>query len=143
MTAKDDGRYEDADRFFVRAYSLRPSEPTLLIAYGQYLLETHRPQDALAIGQRLLRDRDAMTDPDAVTLALNATARVWGVDSVLEAAKRLNARAPSARAALFVGMAYDVKGDSAAAQAAYHDGLRRAPADSALEAHLVTRAAPR
>ena len=143
ITARAEHRYDEADRLYARAYALRPFEPTLLTAYGQYLLEMRRPRYALAIGERLLRDHDSLTDPDAVTLVLNATARVWGVDSVLEVARRLNVRAPSARAALFVGMAYDVKGDSAAAQAAYRAGLRAAPADSALNARVAPRGGTR
>ena len=94
-----------------------------------------RPRYALAIGQRLMTHADLWTNPRAITLVLNATARVWGVDSVLVAGQRLNARAPSARASLFIGMAYDTKGDSTTAQTAYRAGLRVAPRDSALLAH--------
>jgi tetratricopeptide (TPR) repeat protein len=136
MVAKDDGRYDDANALYARAYALRPFDETLLGDYAQYLLEVRRPRHALAIGQRLIRHPAAQTDPRAVTLFLNATSQVWGVDSVLASAARLNARAPSARAALFIGMAYDAKGDSAAARAAYLAGLEREPADSALRAHV-------
>lgn len=136
MEAKDERRYHDADSLYARAYALRPFDETLLGDYAKYLLEMHRPRHALAIGERLLRHPESQGDPRAVTLYLNATGQVWGVDSVLASAQRLNARAPSARAALFIGMAYDAKGDSAAARAAYRDGLQRAPTDSALRAHV-------
>jgi tetratricopeptide (TPR) repeat protein len=140
IEAKDERRYDESARLYARAYALRPFDQTLLLDYGGYLLETGRRRYALAMGERLLRYPDAWTDPAAVTLLLNATAQVWGVDSVLVAARRLDARAPSARAALFTGLAYDAKGDSASAQAAYRVGLQRAPSDSALNAHLAARA---
>ena len=139
MEAKDERRYDESARLYARAYALRPFDQTLLLNYGDYLLETGRRRYALAIGERLLRHPDAWTDPAAVTLLLNATGQVWGVDSVLVAARRLDARAPSARVALFMGMAYDVKGDSASAQAAYRVGLQRAPSDSALNSAVQHR----
>ncbi|MEO7083488.1 MAG: hypothetical protein ABI442_01725 [Gemmatimonadaceae bacterium] len=142
IEAKDRRQYDESARLYARAYVLLPSEPTLLTNYGEYLLEMRRPRYALAIGERLMTHPDAWTDARAVTLLLNATARVWGVDSVLASAERLNARAPSARSALFIGMAYDLMGDSSAARTAYHDGLRIAPADSALLAHTSLRARP-
>jgi tetratricopeptide (TPR) repeat protein len=132
IEAKNRKRYDDSARLYARAYSLPPYDPTLLVSYGEYLSEMGRPRYALAIAERLFRNRETWTDPRAVTLLLNSTGRVWGVDSAVAAAARLNARAPSARAALFVGMAYEVKGHSAAARLAYRNGLRRAPGDSAL-----------
>jgi protein O-mannosyl-transferase len=137
MEAKDERRFDDSARLYARAYALRPYDQTLMTDYAQYLLETNRPRYAAAIGERLERRREAWTDPRAITLYLNATGQTWGPDSVLQAAKRLNARAPSARSALFIGIAYDLEGDSTAAQAAYRDGLRLAPADSALRAHVT------
>ncbi len=140
IEAKDERRSDESALLYARAYALRPFDETLLLDYGGYLLDTGRRRYALAMGERLLRYPDAWTDPAAVTLLLNATAQVWGVDSVLVAAKRLDARAPSGRSALFTGMAYDAKGDSASAQAAYRVGLLRVPSDSALNAHLAARA---
>jgi len=105
--------------------------------YGQYLLDKNRPRYALAIGQRLFTHKDVWTDPGAITLLLNATARVWGVDSVLATARRLHAVAPSARSSLFIGLSYETLGDSTAALAAYRDGLRTAPGDSALAARTA------
>jgi hypothetical protein len=137
MEAKDHHRPAESAELYARAYALRPSDETLLYEYGEYLLQMDRPRYALAIGQRLMTHADIWTNSRAITLLLNATARVWGVDSVLVAAQRLNARAPSARASLFIGMAYDTKGDSAAARAAYRAGLKVSPRDSALAAHAV------
>lgn len=137
IEAKDHQRSAEAAELYARSYALRPSDPTLLTDYGEYLLETGRARYALAIGDRLFRHSDMWTDARAVTLLLNATGRVWGVDSVLATAQRLNTRAPSARAALFIGMAYDAKGDSTSAKAAYRAGLRLAPHDSALAAHAM------
>jgi tetratricopeptide (TPR) repeat protein len=134
---KDRGRRAESARLFARAYMLRPSDPTLLTDYGEYLLEMNRPRYALSIGQRLFRHTDVWTDPRAVTVLLNATARVWGVDSVLATARRLHAVAPSARASLFIGLSYETLGDSAAALAAYREGLRAAPGDSALAARAA------
>ena len=139
IDAKNRRQFEESARLYARAYVLRPSDPTLLATYGEYLLEMHRSRYALAIGERLLTHRDAWTDPRAVTLLLNATAQVWGADSVLSSAQRLNTRAPSARSALFIGMVHELKGDSTAAQSAYRSGLRLAPKDSALLAHTSTR----
>jgi tetratricopeptide (TPR) repeat protein len=141
MEAQNHDRFDDAARLYQRAYELRPSEPTVMASYGEFLLQVHRPHDALAMAERLFRDRDVWTDPRAVTLYLNAVAATRGVDSVLAAARRLDARAPSARAVLFIGMAYDARGDSAAARAAYRAGLQRSPGDSALAAHLAGRPA--
>jgi len=142
IEAKNHHRDADAAALYSRAYALAPSNVYLLTDYGEYLLEMHRDRHALAIGQRLLAHPDMRTDQRAVTLFLNAMGRVWGVDSVLAAARRLNAQAPSARAALFIGMAYEVRGDSAAARAAYRAGLRVAPDDSALAAHATAMATP-
>src|SRR5262249_48203568 len=97
----------------------------------------NRPRYALAIGQRLFKHADMWTDPRAVTVLLNATARVWGIDSVLATARRLQAVAPSARSSLFVGLSYEALGDSTAALAAYREGLRATPGDSALAARAA------
>ncbi|MGH7617013.1 MAG: tetratricopeptide repeat protein [Gemmatimonadaceae bacterium] len=137
VDAKNHRRTGESAALFARAYALLPGDETLLTDYGEYLLEMHRDRYALAIGQRLLEHQDMWTYPRAVTQLLNATARVWGPDSVLASARRLNARAPSARAALFIGMVFDARGDSSAAQAAYRGGLRAAPGDSALLAHVA------
>jgi hypothetical protein len=139
LRARHERHDGEASRLFARAYALRPYEPSLLADYADYLLAMHRPRYASAIGERLLRNPEAWTDTHAITLYLNATGEAWGVDSVLAVARRLNARAPSGRASLYIGMAYDFKGDSAAAQAAYRDGLRYAPRDSALAAHIASR----
>jgi hypothetical protein len=139
IQAKDRKHYDESARLYARAYALRPYDQTLLTDYTGYLLEMHRPRYARAIGERLFRNPRAWSDPQAITLFLNATSQVWGVDSVLAIARRVNARAPSGRASLYIGMAYDLKGDSAAAQAAYRDGLRNAPRDSALAAHISSR----
>jgi hypothetical protein len=72
---------------------------------------------------------------------LNATGKVWGVDSVLAAAQRLEHGSPSARSALFVGLANDARRDTVAAQLAYRAGLVRTPYDSALAAHVAKRVA--
>jgi len=131
------GRHAESAQLYARAYALRPSDPTLLADYGQYLLDKNRLRYALAIGQRLFTHKDVWTDPGAITLLLNATARVWGVDSVLATARRLHAVAPSARSSLFIGLSYETLGDSTAALAAYRDGLRTAPGDSALAARTA------
>jgi len=133
--AKTHKQYAESARLFALAYARLPSDPILLTDYGEYLLAMHRPRYALAIAQRLLKHRDVWTDTRAVTLLLNATGQTWGPDSVLVAARALNERAPSARSALFIGMVHELKGDSAAAQAAYRQGLQIAPTDSALLAH--------
>jgi tetratricopeptide (TPR) repeat protein len=139
IDARDQHRYAESAALYARAYALVPFDPGVSLDYGEFLLETNRPRYALAIGQRVLRQADMWTNAHAVTLLLNATARVWGVDSVLAAAERLNARRPSARAALFVGMAYEARGDTSAANAAYRAGLRISPGDSALSARALRR----
>jgi tetratricopeptide (TPR) repeat protein len=131
------GRHDESARLYARAYALRPGDPTLLTDYGEYLLDKNRPRYALAIGRRLMKHEEMRTDPRAVTVLLNATARVWGVDSVLAAARRLEATAPSARSSLFIGLSYEQLGDSTAALAAYREGLRVAPGDSALTARVA------
>jgi tetratricopeptide (TPR) repeat protein len=136
------GHHAESVRLYARAYALRPSDPTLLTDYGEYLLETRRPRYALAIGERLFRHTDMWTDPRAVDVLLNATARVWGADSVLASARRLQTVAPSARASLFIGLAYEARGDSTAALAAYREGLRLAPRDSALTVRAAALSHP-
>jgi hypothetical protein len=137
MDAREHHRYAESAALYARAYALVPFDPGVSLDYGEFLLETSRPRYALAMGERVLRHPDMWTNAHAVTLLLNATARVWGVDSVLAAAERLNARRPSARAALFVGMAYEARGDTSAANAAYRAGLRLSPGDSALSARAL------
>jgi hypothetical protein len=139
LEAKDFHRLVESAQLYAHAYSLRPSDPLVLADYGEYLLEVGSPRYAMAMGERLMRIPAMRTDARAVTLLLNATGRVWGVDSVLAAAQRLENASPSARSSLFIGLAYDAKRDTTAAQAAYHLGLARAPRDSALAAHIVGR----
>ena len=100
IDAKYHTLYAESAALYARAYALRPSEPSLMMEYGEYLLEMRRPRYALAIGDRLLAHPDMSTNARALTVYLNATGRVWGTDSVLVAAQRLYQRAPSARAAL-------------------------------------------
>jgi hypothetical protein len=148
LEAKRHGQRAEADRLYARAYALYPDDRILLGDYGEYLLQGGRPVEALAVGTKLLTHDDLRTDPRAVTIFLNATDQVWGVDSVLVAARRLSGAKPSARSALFVGMALEAKGDTAGARTAYRDGLRLAPQDSALLVHAaaltsrLARAAP-
>jgi hypothetical protein len=56
---------------------------------------------------------------------------------VLAAAQRLNAASPSAASALFIGLAHEARGNAVGALAAYRQGLRLAPTDSALLARAA------
>jgi hypothetical protein len=132
IEANDQHEPTRAADLYRRAYSLRPTDPLVIADYGEFLLETGDSRSALTMGERLMQTPAMRTDARAVTLYLNATGPVWGVDSVLAFAQRLNTTSPSARAALFIGMAYAAKRDTAAARAAYRAGLERFPRDSAL-----------
>jgi tetratricopeptide (TPR) repeat protein len=143
LEAKDFHRFAESAQLYARAYALRPSDPLVLADYGEYLLETGSPRYAMAMGQRLMRIPAMRTDARAVTLFLNATGKIFGIDSVLAAAQRLERASPSARSALFIGLAYDAMRDTVAAQAAYRAGLTRTPHDSALAAHVTARVASR
>ena len=63
-----------------------------------------------------------------------------GSYSVLAVGRRLFATSPSATAALFIGLAQETRGDVAGALASYRQGLRLAPADSALAARAAVLA---
>jgi len=81
MDAQSHNRLAEAQHLYLRAYTMRPFDPTVLTAYGEFLLQVHRPRHALAMARRLLRDRRERSDARAVALYMNAAAAVRGADS--------------------------------------------------------------
>jgi cytochrome c-type biogenesis protein CcmH/NrfG len=125
-------RRTEAEGHLSRAYELYPRDRQTLISYSELLLDEKRPAEAARIARQLMQQPDLRTERGAVSLYLEATGRAWGPDSVLAAAQRLNAASPSAASALFIGLAHEARGDAMSALAAYRQGLRLAPTDSAL-----------
>jgi hypothetical protein len=126
----------EADSLYARAYELAPRDKILTADYSTYLLKQHRPLEALAVARRLLERPELRTHRRVVSLVLSSTFAAWGADSLLVAARRLDASDPSPWAILFVGLAEEARGDTSAALAAYRKGLQRTPADSSLSNRL-------
>jgi hypothetical protein len=131
----------EAEQHLARAYALYPRDRQTLISYSELLLDQRRPVEAARFANQLMHHSDLRTERGAVTLYLESTGRAWGADSVLAAGRRLFATSPSATAALFIGLAQETRGDTAGALASYRQGLRVAPADSALAARAAVLAA--
>lgn len=129
-------RPDDAMRLYARAYELAPRDKLLTADYAAFMLEHHRPIDALMLARSLFDRPELHTNPRAVSLLLNSTSAAWGPDSLLVAAKRLDATSPSATSILFVGLANEARHDWSAARRAYAEGLRRTPKDSSLNARM-------
>jgi hypothetical protein len=89
MESQRQGRADEAARLYARAYVLAPSDPVLAAEYGEYLLSTGRPREALAVARRVMADADMRTSPRAVSLLLNAMGQTWGADSARAAARWL------------------------------------------------------
>ncbi len=135
------GRASGALRLYAKAYALAPHDRIVAADYAAFLLEHHDAPRALEVARRLIEEHpDLATNRRAVSLLLNATGAAFGADSVLAAATRLDARAPSPTAALFIGLAHEARGDKNGARAIYSEGLRRAPNDSSLAARLASLA---
>jgi hypothetical protein len=133
------GRTSGALRLYARAYALAPRDRIVAADYAAFLLEHHDAGRALAVAQRLIDDHpDLATNRRAVSLLLNATGAAYGADSVLASAMRLDGRAPSPTAALFIGLAHEARGDRSSARAIYSEALRRTPNDSSLAARLAS-----
>jgi tetratricopeptide (TPR) repeat protein len=130
-------RRAEAERHLARAYTLYPRDRQTLISYSELLLDEKRPAEAARIAHQLVQQPELRTDRGAVSLYLEATGRAWGPDSVLAAAQRLNLTSPSAASALFIGLAHEARGNPAGALAAYRQGLRLVPTDSALLARAA------
>jgi hypothetical protein len=67
---------------------------------------------------------------------LDVLGRAFGTDSVIAAGQRLMAEAPTAKTALFVGYAHELRGDVGTATRIYQQGLAISPGDSALTTRL-------
>ncbi len=130
-------RRTEAEWHLARAYALYPRDRQTLISYSELLLDEKRPAEAARIARQLMQQPDLRTERGAVSLYLEATGRAWGPDSVLAAAQRLNVASPSAASALFIGLAHEARGNAAGALAAYRQGLRLVPTDSALLARAA------
>jgi cytochrome c-type biogenesis protein CcmH/NrfG len=96
IEAENHDRFDEARRWYARAYTMRPYDPTLLTGYGEFLMRAHRPRHALAIAQRLVRDPSVGADPRAARLYLDAVRAVWGADSAAATMTRFRTRAPVA-----------------------------------------------
>ncbi len=133
------GRANGAQRLYAKAYALAPHDRIVAADYAAFLLQRHDARRALSVAQRLIDEHpDLATNRRAVSLLLNATGEAFGADSVLASATRLDARAPSPTAALFMGFAHEARGDRNGARAIYSEGLRRTPGDSSLAARLAS-----
>ncbi len=127
---------DEAARLYEHAYELAPRDKILTADYATYLLEEHRPLEALTVARRLLEHPELRTHRRIVSLVLSSTFAAWGADSLLVAASRLDASDPSPISILFIGLAEEARGDTSAALAAYRKGLRRTPADGSLSNRL-------
>lgn len=137
LDARRRGDTTEALALFGRAYSNYPRDPGLLMDYSISLFERHEYARAASIASRLMEWSQLRAHPTWAPLYLDALGRAYGADSVIAAGRRLMAEAPSAKTALFVGSAHEVRGDFAAAIRSYRAGLQLAPADSTLRDRLA------
>jgi hypothetical protein len=132
MAERNGGAPDSALVLLGRAYAIDARDRQLSIDYAETLMQQDLAVRAADVSARLMTFPDLRQKPEAVSLYLNSRGRAYGPDSVIAAGRRLFDSAPSTTAALFVGTAYEVKGDRAAALAMYRAGLRVAPMDAEL-----------
>jgi hypothetical protein len=136
MAERNGGMPDSALVLLGRAYAIDPRDRQLSIDYTETLMQKDLAARAAEVSARLMTFPDLRQKPEAVSLYLNSRGRAYGPDSVIAAGRRLFEVAPSTTAALFVGTAYEVKGDDAAALEMYRAGLRVAPTDAELLSRL-------
>lgn len=124
-------------REFATAYALYPRDPQLNFDYARFLLERHQPAEAARVARELMYDPRMRRDADAIALFLESRGQAFGADSVLAVASRLYRVAPHPTLALYLGLAHEARAERAAALTAYRAGLRLAPGDTALAAHVA------
>jgi len=132
LEARGAGRVDDALSLLGRAYALYPRDRGLMIDYSETLLRNGQPERAATVAAGLMSSPRLRARPFAVGLYLEAVSKAFGPDSVIADAGRLMRETPSPTAALYLGRAHEMRGDTAAAALAYREGLRVAPADRAL-----------
>jgi tetratricopeptide (TPR) repeat protein len=122
---------------FATAYALYPRDPQLNFDYARFLLERQRPSEAVRVTKELMDNPRMRRDADAIAVFLEARGQAFGTDSVLAAASRLYGAAPHPTLALYLGLAHEARAERAAALTAYRAGLRLAPGDTVLTAHVA------
>lgn len=132
LEARGKGRSDDALSLLGHAYTLYPRDRGLMIDYSETLLRNGQPERAASVASGLMSSPRLRSRTFAIALYLDALANAYGPDSVIAAGRRLMRETPSPTAALYLGRAHEMRGDTAAAASAYREGLRVAPADSAL-----------
>jgi hypothetical protein len=135
-----EGRNSRMDRALVLldlAYAKYPYDPGLTLDYSDALLQQGHAARAASIAAPLMQRPGFRSREKAVGVYLDALGRAFGAESVVAAGRRLMDQTPSATAALFLGRALEVRGDSAAAARVYRDGLRAFPRDRALRARAA------
>ncbi|HKN69261.1 MAG TPA: glycosyltransferase family 39 protein [Gemmatimonadaceae bacterium] len=122
---------------FATAYALYPRDPQLNFDYARFLLEHHQPAEAVHVARELMDDPRMRRDADAIAVFLEARGQTFGADSVLVVASRLYGVEPHPTLALYLGLAHEARAERGAALNAYRAGLRLAPGDSVLTAHVT------
>ena len=124
-------------REFAAAYALYPRDPQLNFDYARFLLERRQSREAVQVTRELMDDPRMRHDADAIAVFLEARGQSYGADSVLVAASRLYGVGPHPTLALYLGLAHEARAERGAALNAYRAGLRLAPGDSVLTAHIT------
>ena len=125
-------------REFATAYALYAQDPQLNYDYARFLLERHRPAEAVLVAEELMDNLRMRRDADAIAVYLETRGQAFGTDSVLSAASRLYRDGPHPTLALYLGLAHEARAERAAALAAYRAGLHLAPGDTVLAAHVAS-----
>ena len=134
---KSRNRMAESLVLFDRAYRLYPRDRQLLADYAQLLLEQRQPVRAATVARGLMAWPDVRRMPNVVALYLDALGQAYGADSVIQAGRVLFADDRTPTAALFLGAAHEARGEPAAAEASYREGLRASPGDTALRRRLA------
>ncbi len=138
MDARARGDTARALPLLTRALAMAPTDRQIRFELGQAQYAARHYAAASATLAPLLRDADARSERGFVALYLDAVGRSGGPAAVVRAASPLLHSETAAVAALFLGVAQEQLGDTAAADASYRAGLAHAPGDTTL---LLRRAA--
>jgi tetratricopeptide (TPR) repeat protein len=146
IDARERGDTARALPLLARAFAMEPRDRRARFEYGQVLYAMGRWPQAAQVLAPLLADGDVRGEARFVAMYLDAVGRARGPDAVVEEGAPLLRSESAATAALFVGAAHEQRGRLAAADSAYHLGLRADPSDSLLlarSASVERRLAPR
>ncbi|HYC51746.1 MAG TPA: tetratricopeptide repeat protein [Gemmatimonadaceae bacterium] len=133
----NNGQMEAAFPLIERAFRMYPADRDVRLDYADALLRRGDAARARAVAAPLMAFDEYRARQRAVGVYLDALGRSRGVDSVIVAARMLMTSSPSGAAALYLGIAHEVRGERSLATDAYRDGLRLAPSDSVLLQRLA------